>query len=65
VRRPQPGSQRDNESEFGVETAGSQLIITVAKAENSSGTQSKGNICRWKSLPNRAVKIVTENTIFV
>jgi hypothetical protein len=64
VRWPQPGSQRDNEPELGVKrgSACSQLSITVAEAEDSSGTQRKGNICQWKMLPSRAVKIVTENT---
>jgi hypothetical protein len=35
----------------------------VAEARDSSGTQRKGNVHRWKPLPSSAVKTVTENTI--
>jgi hypothetical protein len=47
----------------------SKLRVTVVRGEklvteigNSSGTQRKGNVCRWKPLPSRAVRNVTENT---
>jgi hypothetical protein len=34
----------------------------VAEARDSSGTQRKGNVKRWKPLPSNAVKTVPENT---
>jgi hypothetical protein len=36
--------------------------VAVAKAGDSSGTQRKGNVHCWKTLPSNAVKTVTENT---
>jgi hypothetical protein len=44
------------------ESAGSQLSVAEPKAAGSSGTQRKGNVCRWKPLPNSVVKTVIENT---
>jgi hypothetical protein len=44
------------------ESAGIQLSVAVAEAGDSSGTQRKGNTRRWKPLPSRAVKTMTENT---
>jgi uncharacterized protein (DUF3084 family) len=34
----------------------------IAKGGDSSGTQRKGNIRRWKPLPSSAVKTIIENT---
>jgi hypothetical protein len=34
----------------------------VAEAGDSSGTQRKGNVHRWKTLPSTAVATVTDNT---
>jgi hypothetical protein len=40
----------------------SQLRVVVPEAGDSSGTQKKGNVRRWKPLPSSTVKAVTENT---
>jgi hypothetical protein len=53
--------------EVGEESRGSlqadrQLRVAVAGAGDSSGTQRKGNVRRWKPLPSNAVKTVTEIT---
>jgi hypothetical protein len=49
--------------------AGRQLRVAVlrseklvAEARDSSGTQRKGNACRWKPLPSNTVKTMTEKT---
>jgi hypothetical protein len=34
----------------------------VAEAGDSSGKQTKGNVRRWKPLPSKVMKIVTDNT---
>jgi hypothetical protein len=49
------------------ESAGSQLRSCccenlVAETWDSSGTQRKRNVRRWKPLPSSALKTVTENT---
>jgi hypothetical protein len=41
----------------------SQLRVAETEAGDSSGTQRKENVHRWKPLPSNAVNTVTENTL--
>jgi hypothetical protein len=42
--------------------AESQFRVAETEGGDSSGTQRKGNVHRWKPLPSSAVKTVTDNT---